>query len=107
MQTIHGMCYDCVIEMEHKLRVTGKYEEYEQQKIRENKKAWLKQAEEDVKALKEAFTQSHQYVTNADGVLETWEAQMTPEEFNEKVEKEFEKFKTDFIKTIEVKEKND
>ena len=31
---------------------------------------------------------------------------MTKEEFNEKVEKEFEKFKKDFLKTIE-KENND
>ena len=106
MQRIHGMCYDCVIEMEHKLRVSGEYEEYEKNKIRENKKAWLKQAEQDVQALKQAFTESHQYVTNADGVLETWEAQMTKEEFNEKVEKEFEKFKKDFLKTIE-EENND
>ena len=30
MQTIHGMCYDCVIDMEHELRKQGKYEEYEQ-----------------------------------------------------------------------------
>ena len=92
--------------MEHKLRVSGEYEEYEKNKIRENKKAWLKQAEQDVQALKQAFTESHQYVTNADGVLETWEAQMTKEEFNEKVEKEFEKFKKDFLKTIE-EENND
>jgi hypothetical protein len=106
MQRIHGMCYDCVIEMEHKLRISGEYEEYEKNKIRENKKAWLKQAEQDVQALKQAFTESHQYVTNADGVLETWEAQMTKEEFNEKVEKEFEKFKKDFLKTIE-EENND
>ena len=106
MQRVHGMCYDCVIEMEHKLRISGEYEEYEKNKIRENKKAWLKQAEQDVQALKQAFTESHQYVTNADGVLETWEAQMTKEEFNEKVEKEFEKFKKDFLKTIE-EENND
>ena len=29
MQIIHGMCYDCVIDMEHELRKHGKYEEYE------------------------------------------------------------------------------
>jgi hypothetical protein len=100
MQLIHGMCYDCVIEMEHKLRISGEYEEYEKNKIRENKKAWLKQAEQDVLALKQAFTESQQYVTNADGQLETWEAQMTKEEFNEKVEKEFKKFKKEFLKNI-------
>ena len=100
MQIIHGMCYDCVIEMEHKLRVTGKYEEYEQKKILENKKAWLKRAEEDVKALKQAYTESQQYVTNADGLLETWNAQMTPAEFEEKVEKQFAKFKENFLENL-------
>jgi len=100
MQLIHGMCYDCVIEMEHKLRVTGKYEEYEQKKILENKKAWLERAEEDVKALKQAYTESQQYVTNADGLLETWDAQMTPAEFEEKVEKQFAEFKKNFLNDI-------
>jgi len=100
MRKIHGMCFDCVITMEDKLKLEGKYEEYEQNKIRENKLAWLKQAEQDVKALKQAYTESQQYVTNADGVLETWEAQMTPDEFKEKVEKEFTKFKKEFLKNI-------
>ena len=89
--------YDCVIEMEHKLRVGGTYEKYEQTKILENKKAWLKRAEEDVKALKQAYTESQQYVTNADGLLETWNAQMTPVEFEETVEKQFTEFKKNFL----------
>jgi len=100
MQIIHGMCYDCVIEMEHKLRVAGTYEKYEQTKILENKKAWLKRAEEDVKALKQAYTESQQYVTNADGLLETWNAQMTPVEFEETVEKQFTEFKKNFLNDI-------
>ena len=36
MRKIHGMCFDCVIEMEHELKKAGQYEEYEQNKIREN-----------------------------------------------------------------------
>ena len=101
MRTIHGMCYDCVIEMEHELRKKGKYKEYEQEKIRNNKLAWLKKAEEDVKALKEAYTKSQQYVTNSDGLMETWAAQMTPEEFEEKVQKEFDEFKLKFLENME------
>ena len=80
MQKIHGMCFDCVIDMEHELRMTGKYEEYERNKIKENAIAWLKNAEEDVKQLKQVYTEAQQYVTNADGLMETWDAQMTPEE---------------------------
>ena len=100
MQTIHGMCYDCVIEMEHKLRVTGKYEEYEKKRIQNNAEAWLKRAEEDVKALKQAYTEQQQYVTNSDGLMETWDAQMTPTEFEEKVEKQFAKFKENFLENL-------
>ena len=108
MQKIHGMCFDCVIDMEHELRMTGKYEEYEQTKIRENALAWLKNAEEDVNQLKQVYTETQQYVTNADGLMETWDAQMTPEEFEETVQTQFNKFKEKFLKNLETpKEQND
>lgn len=106
MQRIHGMCYDCVIEMEHKLRVTGKYEEYEKKRIQNNAEAWLKRAEEDVKALKVAYTEQQQYVTNSDGLMETWDAQMTPEEFEEKVETQFAKFKENFLENLNKEKAN-
>lgn len=106
MQRIHGMCYDCVIEMEHKLRVTGKYEEYEKKRIQNNAEAWLKRAEEDVKALKQAYTEQQQYVTNSDGLMETWDAQMTPAEFEEKVEKQFAKFKENFLENLNKEKAN-
>ena len=35
------VCFDCVIEMENKLRVNGTYNQYETKKIIENKLAWL------------------------------------------------------------------
>jgi leucyl aminopeptidase len=103
MRTIHGMCYDCVIEMEHELKKQGKYKEYEQNKIMENAKAWLKSAEQDVELLKQLYTQSTSHVQNADGLLETWEAKMTPEEFENTVQKNFETFKENFLKNINKK----
>lgn len=106
MQTIHGMCYDCVIDMEHELRKQGKYEEYEQKKIQDNAKAWLKRAEEDVKALKIAYTEQQQYVTNSDGLMETWDAQMTPAEFEEKVEVQFASFKENFLENLNKEKAN-
>ena len=39
---IAGHCFDCQVEMENKLRVEGKWKEYEKSKIFENKKAYLK-----------------------------------------------------------------
>ena len=108
MQKIHGMCFDCVIDMEHELRMTGKYEEYERNKIKENAIAWLKNAEEDVKQLKQVYTEAQQYVTNADGLMETWDAQMTPEEFDKTIQTQFNNFKEKFLKNLETpKEQND
>jgi ElaB/YqjD/DUF883 family membrane-anchored ribosome-binding protein len=104
MQKIHGMCLDCTIDMEHELKTSGKYEEYEQNKIRENALAWLKTAERDVEMLKEAYTTASQFVTNSQGEKETWTAKMTPEEFEETVQKQFDIFKENFLKRLEGKQ---
>ena len=107
MQKIHGMCYDCVIDMEHQLRKEGKYEEYEQTKIRNNALSWLKKAEQDVEHLKQVYTEDYTTVAGADGQLETWKAKMTPKEFKNKIEKEFDKFKENFLEKLNKKEDDD
>lgn len=105
MRKIHGMCFDCTIEMEHELKAAGKYEEYEQQKIRENALSWLRDAERDVEMLKKAYTNASQFVTNADGETETWSAKMTPEEFEETVQAQFDAFKQKFLENLDKEEK--
>ena len=100
MRKIHGMCFDCVIEMEHELKKDGKYDEYEQNKIRENALAWLADAERDVALLKQAYTQVQEFVTNSEGQKETWSAKMTTEEFENTIQAEFNKFKEDFLKKL-------
>ena len=100
MRKVHGMCFDCVIEMEHDLKKQGKYAEYEQQKIRENALAWLASAERDVTLLKEAYTQASTFVTNSEGETENWSARMTPEEFEETIQAQFNKFKENFLKKL-------
>ena len=96
MKVYHQMCFDCVIDMEHELRKTGKYEEYEQNRIKNNAEAWLVRAENDVKMIKKAYTEASTVVMNADGLLENWAAKMTPEEFEETIENGFIKFKEEF-----------
>ena len=100
MRKIHGMCFDCVIEMEHEMRTAGTYEEYEQNKIRENALAWLASAERDVALLKEAYTQASTFVTNSEGEQEHWSARMTAEEFEQTIEAQFEKFKENFLTNL-------
>ena len=101
MRKVHGMCFDCTIEMEHELKVAGKFEEYEQQKIRENAMAWLATAERDVEMLKEAYTTAAKFVTNSEGETESWAAKMTPEEFEETVQSQFNIFKENFLKQLD------
>jgi hemerythrin-like domain-containing protein len=107
MRKIHGMCFDCTIEMEHELKKAGKYEEYERQKIRENALAWLASAERDVVMLKEAYTQASQFVSSGNGDVETWTQKMTPEEFEETVQKQFDKFKENFLNNLNKETENE
>jgi hypothetical protein len=97
MKVIHGMCLDCVIEMEHKLKMEGKYEEYERSKILENAKAWLKQAELEKDTIKLAMQARF---VNEDGSLEEWDG-MSWSEMEEKIENEFRTFRENFIQKLE------
>jgi hypothetical protein len=97
MRKIHNMCLDCVIDMEHQLKTNGEYENYEREKMRANALAWLAAAEKDVEALKQAYTETMSFVSNSEGQTETWAAKMTPEEFEEIVQSNFEKFKQTFL----------
>ena len=106
MRKIHGMCFDCVIEMEHELKKAGNFKEYEQNKIRENALAWLRDAERDVEMLKQAYTQAQEFVSNSDGHVETWTAKMTPEEFENTIQKQFEEFKIKFLANLNGETKN-
>lgn len=103
MHAIHGMGLDCVIDMEHKLRIENKYDEYATNKMKENAKSWLHNAEQDVEMLKKAYTESSKLVINGDGETETWAAKMTPEEFEEKIQQNFDKFKQNILDKIEGK----
>lgn len=100
MRTIHSMCFDCVIEMEHEMRKAGTFDNYAKNKVRENALAWLKEAERDVEMLKKAYTQATQFVTNAEGETETWAAKMSINEFEETIQKEFDKFKENFLNKL-------
>ena len=100
MKPIHGMCFDCVIDMEHQLKIEGKYKEYERHKMLDNGKAWLKQAELEKEALKVAI--KARYI-NEDGSIEEWDG-MSWEEMETKIENEFRIFKENFIEKLENKE---
>lgn len=70
MYSIHSKCFDCVVEMEHKLRIEGKYEAYEKQMLNNNKNATIDDAEQ---MFDEYFnSKKDTYVTEA-GDIEKWD----------------------------------
>jgi hypothetical protein len=99
MKSVHGMCFDCVVEMEHKIRLEGRWDEYERQKVKENALAWLAEAERDKNAIAEELSKVE--FANSFGDVEKWNTGTTKEELLKKIEEEFQKFKEDFIQKLE------
>lgn len=104
MKALHGMCLNCVVEMEHNLKQNGKYEEYERKKMLSNAEAWLKQAELEKEVLKTTLKASF---INEDGSIEEWAEGMSEDELVNKIDKDFEKFRTDFIGKLKSEQTTD
>ena len=98
MRKLHGMCLDCVVYMEHKLRLDGEWDEYEKQKIKENAISWLAEAEKDKDIIAEELSKTE--FANEFGDSEKWTVPFTKEELLEKIENEFKGFKENFIKKL-------
>jgi len=94
MKAIHGMCLNCVVDMEHELQLKGEYKEYERKKLLNNAEAWLKQAEVEKEILKNTLKASF---VNEDGSIEEWGEAMSEEELVQKIDDGFDKFKENFI----------
>ena len=50
--------------------------------------------------LKQTYTEASKFVLNGDGETESYAARMTPEEFEDKIEKSFAEFKENFLKKL-------
>ena len=99
MRKIHGMCFDCVVNMEHKIRLEGKWEEYEKTKLKENAIAWLSEAERDKNLIVNELSKAE--FTNDFGDIEKWDTKIDKEELLKKIENEFEQFRKNFIEQLE------
>lgn len=102
MRMIHGMCFDCVVDVEHKIRLEGRWDEYEREKVKQNALSWLREAERDKNLVAEELSKVE--FANSFGDSEKWSSGIKKEELLEKIEEEFQKFREDFIQKLE---KND
>ena len=88
MYAIQGMCYDCVIQNEHEIRVQGRWEEYRSQQLTANKNASLKDFEN---ALESWYKERDQFFSES-GHLENW-SEGDKKEAYDQIKSKLEEFK--------------
>lgn len=69
MYSIHKMCLDCVIDMEAKLKIEGKFEEYQKNILNSNKNASL----EDFERALESWLEDNDTFVSEAGDIESWQ----------------------------------
>lgn len=97
MWSIHKMCFDCVIEMEHEHRINGTFDEYAKNLMRPNIESWLKDAKAEINSIKELLTKAE--FVNGDGTVEKWDSPWKgkEQELEELLEKDFENIKAQLL----------
>jgi len=83
MYKIHKKCTDCVVEMEHKLRIEGKFEEYEKNMTVANMR---NHATEMEAYLLDAINQSNNGFVSENGEVERWKGGLNKEQAKEAVD---------------------
>ncbi len=91
MYSIHKMCLNCVVDIESKLKLEGKYEEYEKNILNMNKNASLEEFEQ---ALDSWLEEKDTFVTEQ-GDIESWQGGDKTQVYKELKEKIQEFWKTD------------
>jgi hypothetical protein len=90
MYKIHKMCFDCVIDMEAKLKNEGKFEEYERNIVAQNAESYIKDLEQYL--LEAINTSNNQYVSER-GEVERWKGGLNKEKFFKHIETDIAEFK--------------
>ena len=90
MWRLYGHCFDCQVKFENRLRIDGKFKEWEKEKIKQNKIAFIKDAIQKIEEWKDM--KSPEFYNNV-GVnypeleKETWSTVAVEKEANEAIEK--------------------
>ena len=100
MYNIHKKCFDCVIDMEHKLKIEGKYEEYERNTLANNAEDYINDLES---YLLEALNSSNDQFVSEHGEVQRWKGGLDKEKVNE----ELKEFFDDHKKSIKEFRQND
>jgi hypothetical protein len=90
MYKLHKKCLDCVVKMEHKLRIEGKYDEYEKNMIANNAKDYVNHLES---YLMEALNTSNNQYISEKGELERWKGGVDKETLTTEIKQAISEFK--------------
>jgi hypothetical protein len=90
MYKLHKKCFNCVVEMEHKLRMEDKYDEYEQNIMVNNAKDMIEDYETYL--LEKINTSNNQYVSET-GEVERWKGGQNKEKLTKEVKEAVAEFK--------------
>jgi hypothetical protein len=98
-KNLMGMCHDCVLTMETRLKIGGKFDEYALDKMKNNAKVFLKQSDQEVEELKAALLQPLNFVEGADGRTETWSSD-NKQFLIDQIDKQYNQFKNDITEKL-------
>jgi len=90
---IYKMCMDCSIEFETQLRVEGKWEDFQKQKIKSNIDSFVKDVAVEKEDLKKTLGKEKLEYVNSDGSLEYWDNPYTSDQIHKAVDEYYEKLK--------------
>ena len=90
MYKIHKKCFNCVVEMEHKLRIEGKFKSYERESIANNASDYTDHLEA---YLLESLNTSNQGYVSEKGEIERWKGGIDKEKLTKEIKQAVLKFK--------------
>jgi hypothetical protein len=93
MYSLHGVCFDCVIERETRLKIEGKYEQYEKKILNINKNDLLT----DLEAGLEQWVNEKDTFVSEDGVVESWSSTNNNKEVYKEIKQRLKKLKDEEI----------
>ena len=90
MYKIHKKCFNCVVEMEHKLRIEGNYKSYERKSIANNAVDYTDHLEA---YLLESLNTSNQGYVSEKGEVERWKGGIDKEKLTTEIKQAISEFK--------------
>ena len=88
MWRLFGHCFDCQVETENKLRITGEYDDWAEKKVLNNQKSYLLEQLQSIEEWKDQKDITFLNQTNPDGSSVTKETWKVDTEKNKKVAEE-------------------